>query len=191
MYENKVSKIIQMVGKWNADRYEREYNHDLAMSMLLEEYKETMEAEEEVDLLDGLCDMQYVALGAVWKLGIDNIDFSTANTIAGELIESGWVVPISHTSSLISTVNTYGVDYGLENVYLAIFNLASIQMQTELGLDPEATLDALLAVCDSNATKSIEKVDSAIKANGSNKGEYYVPPTAALEAILGARHDIH
>ena len=63
--------IIQRVVDWNSARYPQVYNHQLQVSLLTEEVQELAEAQESpVDTLDALCDITYVAIGAMWKLGL-------------------------------------------------------------------------------------------------------------------------
>lgn len=76
--------IIQRVIKWNSDRYSQEYNSDLNQRLLLEELAELCTADKSVskalstgtlnahmvERIDALCDMIYIAIGAMWKSGL-------------------------------------------------------------------------------------------------------------------------
>jgi len=67
-----INNIYDRVVKWNAQRYDRVYDHDLSIKLLKEELGEYLDAETEVDQLDAMCDTIYVALGVVWKMNVDN-----------------------------------------------------------------------------------------------------------------------
>jgi len=69
--------IIQRVIEWNAARYEQEYDDILTNSLLESEILELDQADRDgacgniVDQVDALGDIIYVAIGAMWKLGLD------------------------------------------------------------------------------------------------------------------------
>ena len=114
--------VVRRIVNWNFARYEQEFNHALTNSLLTEEVSELLQAKEEVDILDALVDIAYVAIGAMWKMG----------------------------------------------------------------LSPGGIHDALLAVCDSNDSKTTVKTASYIKAN-IDKGKDFVPPEVRLQEILDDR----
>lgn len=181
---NKFTTAFVSVCDWNSKRYEREYNHELSVNLILEEYLEFLEAKDnEVEKLDAIADIQFVALGCLWKLGKEQLDFTEANALTNTLLQTG-MPPICNISSLIASFNNYDTGIELDTFYMIIFNLCSVQAQHELGLDNEQIMDALLAVCKSNNTKSIKKTASDVKANDGDKGTYYVPPTKNLKKIL-------
>jgi len=114
--------FFKRIADWNDARYKRVFDKVLTHSLLAEEVLELQEAQHEVDVLDALADITYVAIGAMHKLGLSELD-----------------------------------------IYKAIH-----------------------AVCDANATKSVTKTPSHIKAN-TTKGEDFVPPEARLQEILDER----
>jgi predicted HAD superfamily Cof-like phosphohydrolase len=114
--------MIDRICKWNEARYSQHYNHKLTDQLLREELDELFEAykaKDKVEMVDGLVDIIYVAVGALWKMG----------------------------------------------------------------LDAEAIHAAISIVCDSNDTKTVERVSSDTKAN-LNKGNDFIPPTEALKKLL-------
>lgn len=114
--------LIKDICNWNKARYEQEFNGTLTHDLLLEEVGELYNAciaSDKVEIVDGLVDIIYVAIGALWKMGFNS-----------------------------------------EQIYSAI-----------------------AIVCRSNNTKSITKTKSDIKAN-INKGNYFIPPTDAIEELL-------
>ena len=66
MREEFIARIIA----WNMQRYDQKFDHTLTFNLLQEEVKEFAEAEHSVDKLDALIDMTYIALGAMWKMGL-------------------------------------------------------------------------------------------------------------------------
>jgi hypothetical protein len=62
--------FIRRITAWNKARYEQKYDHDLSSELLQEELIEFFEAKNDVDKLDALVDMIYIAVGAMWKMGL-------------------------------------------------------------------------------------------------------------------------
>lgn len=177
--------IMKRVEAWNAARYEREFNLDLAIALLTEEHKEWLDAETPVDELDALCDKIYVALGVIWKLNISNAENNYSADLAHhdvyKLMETNTLMPAYLVSSVINSVgrdSEYSVLYGMH----MIIKLCLTQM-TAMGLEPKHIFAALLTVCESNDSKQITKTASDIKAN-QVKGISYIPPEPKLQSIL-------
>jgi len=63
-------KFIRDVILWNLDRYNQEHEHDLTASLLYEECHEFDASRNNVERLDALADIVYVAIGAMWKMGL-------------------------------------------------------------------------------------------------------------------------
>lgn len=70
--------FISRICEWNAKRYKQEYNKELTYSLLKEEVNELADSETDVDTLDALVDIVYVAIGAMWKLGLDKNQIADA-----------------------------------------------------------------------------------------------------------------
>lgn len=174
--------VFKRVADWNAARYEQEYNHQLTLDLLREEYKEWLEANSSVEELDALCDITYVALGAMWKLGLDLEDNMLEQAVDEILaaVEDTDDEPAYLIAGYLDKVS-YGKDvrpYFLYQILLA----ANTQM-LGFGFTLEQTRAAMHIVCDSNDSKSVKKTEANVKAN-LDKGEYYKPPTAGLTKLL-------
>jgi len=180
--------IYQRVSKWNAARYDRVHNLPLTASLLKEELTEYLDADEEVHQLDGLCDLIYVALGALWKHNVDdnvmNEDMQTAGEMTHALLQTNTLMPIYFIGSFIQAME-HDLEFPETLALHMIISLAMIQMQA-MGLSLEDSYEALTAVCDSNDSKTIEKTAPDVKAN-KDKGAYFVPPEPKLQQILDLR----
>ena len=62
--------FIGRIIHWNHQRYNQDFDHSLTFKLLDEELAEFNDAETDVDKLDALVDIVYVAIGAMWKLGL-------------------------------------------------------------------------------------------------------------------------
>jgi len=65
--------MISRICDWNSARYEQENNGELTADLLFEEVAEYKDAiyGDEVDQLDALVDTVYIAIGGMWKMGLD------------------------------------------------------------------------------------------------------------------------
>ncbi len=180
-----MNRVMKRVIKWNAARYEREYSHPLTVSLLREEYTEWLTATKAVDKLDGLCDLVYVAMGAIWKADIEVESVDEAQEYAANIIEKHMEVGQFWPGHYISTyldIMEYDNEFPLVESLCLIITAALTEM-SGLGLSPEECVDAMLIVCDANDTKTITKTASDVKAN-VDKGVYFVPPEAKLSLLL-------
>lgn len=173
--------VYTRISEWNRLRYPRVYDTPLTVALLSEEFYETMMADSVVERVDGYCDQLFVALGAVWKLDVE--DSLIAECVA-------WVTKTMDIESCDSTI-AYNIvmlhpspskETRLANL-IAIACAATVGLQ-RLGLSEEQAMRCIAAVCTSNESKSIQKTDPTVKAN-KDKGEFYTPPTIALNKILG------
>lgn len=186
-------EVYNRVAGWNSLRYEREYNHKLLLELLNEEYQEYLDAKTEVDEIDALGDIVYVALGGLWKLNISNEDLQMSSDIANDLLKDfinetpidpiylakGWL------DFLLANDDIQDSAIGLQ----AVCQLCLTQM-SGYRLDFDQCKACLLVICDANDSKSIKKTASDTKAN-TDKGPYFVPPEARLQAILDTREVTH
>jgi len=174
-------KICNRVAKWNAARYPREYNHDLAIALLREEYEELKDSIEDVDMLDALCDLVYVSLGVLWKCNIPSEDFEHDEKEAVKFVQ-GLVSPHIQPGFFIgSVIDACELDNEMP-VALAMHSIVLLA-RAQMSLAPEAQLRALHIVCDANDTKTAIKTDPNKKAN-IDKGQNFIAPEAALQALL-------
>ncbi len=67
--------LIKSICDWNRDRYDQEFNGSLAHDLLSEEVDELYNAclldNNDVEIVDALVDIIYVAIGALWKFGFN------------------------------------------------------------------------------------------------------------------------
>lgn len=181
-----ISELFTRVADWNSKRYAREYNHHLGMSLLTEEMEEYIDAETEVDQLDALGDIVYVAMGILWKLNIPAQDLNTtaeeaSNTVIA-LFEANAIDPIYLASGVLLQMtldNEFPTSFGAQ-----LLVILCLTQMTGFGLSHEEVLDAMYIICDSNDSKSIKKVASDVKANDGDKGAFFVDPAPRLQALL-------
>ena len=176
--------IYQRVAAWNAKRYDRTYNHELTMNLLYEEFNEGFEEGiTPVQVVDAWCDLTYVAFGGLWKLDLTDEEVHSvlmegfrdaANLITAAVIDA----PASTAGVLhqLKHENEYPVALGLATVIALSF------MQLTY-LTSDQAIEAIMIVCDSNDTKSVQKTASDVKAN-IDKGNFFVAPEPRLQALL-------
>lgn len=180
-----MNEVIQRICAWNAARYEQQYDHALTIALLREEYKEWLMAKTPVDQLDGLCDLVYVAFGAIWKANIDLEAMRDAEQQSAQVVENqlncNELWPAQYISTYLDVME-YDNDYPLVMSLHLIITSALTQM-AGMGLSTDQCVEALLIVCDANDSKSIKKTASNVKAN-LDKGPYFKAPEPRLTALL-------
>lgn len=187
--------IVDKCIEWNAARYDQLLDIDLASKLLAEEINETFATNDTIEVLDGVGDIVFVAIGVLWKAGIDQdvineifgYDTTAPNTPLGPFNLANvpltrWLNVSSYaTTDLVSEVDTVeqamAVTMAMNSLTIALVRL------TEYGFQHKF-YEVVDAICDSNNTKALpsSKVDPSVKAN-VDKGQSFVPPTAALLAI--------
>lgn len=186
---NTLETLLDRAAAWNQKRYEQEYNQALALQLLMEEFTEWADADNEVEQLDGLCDIAFVAAGVVWKAGLskETINSYMNSAIAHvELLSRFTSVPGQFILAELSDI-TNSSNKPLTESMTRIFMLCLTQ-GLAMGLTDQQFFDACAVVCDSNDSKSIKKTAAHLKANNKDKGAYFVPPEPRLAAILEARN---
>jgi len=168
---------IPRIEAWNAARYDREYNEQLASALLLEEINEFYEAvglpivtyedrlNRFVEIIDALGDVFFVAVGVLWKL---NKPWSFNDVL---YIRNDFNFLKSTDVNLIST----------DPVACAKLILAKVLHMASLAMTNEDFANTVMAICDSNDSKAIKKTDAAIKANIDKGAEYFSPTEALME----------
>lgn len=61
--------IFEKIIQWNEQRNNKEFNSESEYKMLKEELAEFLEAKDEYEMVDALCDLIVIATGAIHKLG--------------------------------------------------------------------------------------------------------------------------
>lgn len=178
-------KVFERVCNWNAQRYDQEYSHTLTLSLLREEYKEWCEAKTKVERLDAVCDITYVAMGALWKLGT-GLSFEKiqhAYLHFEGLLDAEVAEPLFLMATFLDDA-----EYVEQEDDIWLYHILAIagSQALAMGLNLEQYEEAMLIVCDSNDSKSIKKTASNVKANDGDKGVYFVPPEPRLTALLNS-----
>lgn len=178
--------IVTKCVAWNAARYEREFDFDLAVNLLLEESDELFSAPSVVELLDAVGDITFVAIGVMWKLGapIEKI----REWFLGAPVASMTSAEAFDHTCMISYHSMDFLDEGSGGAFPALSLAAHLTFVTALGVlrglgMQSSFYDVVEAVCDSNDTKEVMgKTAAGVKANVV-KGSTYVPPTDRLSQI--------
>ncbi len=182
--------IFERVAAWNEARYPQEFNKALQLSLLREELQELLDATTEVDALDALCDISFVALGGLWKGKLEpsvdeNVDnmlaqhFNANDSDAQSVIKLQEIFATFEAKEKLSEGDIYIVNTA---AYLFAENL----MHERLNLDMHRQVIALSIVCDSNDSKAVKRTAPGVKAN-IDKGAGFVPPEARLQSLLDTR----
>lgn len=180
---------FERVAKWNAARYEQKFNDELQTKLAREEFSETIEAKDEVERLDGHIDQIYVAMGGLWKLGLESAEaynFLEAATAYSDLamcdLEYDEVV-----QCIGECIDNISVATGPRQA-LALANIVALNYRALMlyGYLPSECMQAADIVCDSNDSKSIKKVASNVKANDGDKGAFFIDPKPRLQVIANA-----
>ena len=183
--------ILKRVSTWNRLRYNRVYNQELFLVMMREEYQEFLDAPNDVEKLDALCDMIFVAIGVIWKLDVHEADialaFDQANNSVLDMVDSWELYPV-YTIAMFLDVLEHSNKYPPLQTAMNIIMACTVQ-KLSMGLNIEAAQEAIEAVCESNETKNVARV--AADDKGNFKGDFYVPPTEALTRILESREVFH
>ena len=179
--------IVDKCIKWNAARFEQEFNYNLAVELLIEETDELFAADTFVDVLDAVGDITFVAIGVMWKMGIPQ-----------EVIEDLFY---KNDMTLMTSAQAYNHCCFINNMFITnveepalgevpVLNFAAMSafitaLSAIRGAGMQkAYYEVCDAICDSNNTKEVKsvKTTSNIKAN-IDKGSKYIPPTEKLQKI--------
>lgn len=166
--------VVQSICEWNAARYDQVPSPNLTVDLLNEELKEAMDAEHSNDLVevcDGYGDVFYVAVGSMWKHGLEHDEIIA-------LIDALEDLPLPPIQAGI-------VWYSIEQ-QPAVLGLIALRALEQLGAglgSADYALDIIRAICTSNDTKPAQRTDSNVKAN-LDKGAKYVPPTESIKKII-------
>lgn len=181
--------VVQRVIEWNAARYEQEWDYELAIKLLLEETQELYDAPTPVEALDAIGDILFVAIGALWKLGMtqEQIEAIVISTNLHKLkLEEAHYENMCVQASLFDIPccvdqEKTGAWPALTLIMFSVF-ITCIGAARSLGVQPYI-YEILHIICDSNDTKIVKgKVAANVKAN-IDKGDSYVAPTAALRKL--------
>ena len=175
--------------QWNSRRYEREFDLGLLCNLIHEEYQEYFTAKTEVDKLDALCDMVFVAYGGIWKSKSRNEvvaeSFACAHRCCVLHADCMLYPPVYFVPSVLDAMRSGCLDY-VQGLTL-IIQYVCMEAST-MGVTYDLFEKAMLVVCDSNDTKSVakDKVAKDVKAN-IDKGSYFIAPEPRLQEVLDER----
>jgi len=177
--------VTDRVILWNAKRYEQKYDYNLASRLLLEETQELYDANGYIQQMDAVGDIFFVAIGVFWKLGLKS---STINEIfMSQPLHDMTLVELHEWATHVEWRMLEMIDGEIEGAYpgikLATFApfIIAMPMLQAMGMG-HCIFEIVKIICDSNDTKSIDKVAHDVKAN-LDKGEDYRSPTAALQVL--------
>lgn len=184
-----MEQVYKRVAVWNSRRYDREYNAELSFVLIKEELQEYIDAKNEVDRLDALCDIVYVSLGMHWKanLSMETLQETEldALTTATELVQS-CDNPITDLLAVLELGHFYNSGILIAYTVNLLLSTSALLARDTLKLSQQQFIEAMLVVCDSNDTKTVKKTASDVKAN-KEKGGYFIPPEHRLQLILDNR----
>jgi len=168
--------IVRSICHWNALRYDQEHNHRLSVALLAEEHTEYLLAwidKDLIEIVDGLADVFFVAVGAMWKHGwspkhiMEQMD-AMQNDVVFEL------------EGIAIGIDIYAHTEQVELLaYIALKALEELEDIT----NEEAAMGIIRAVITSNATKDAKKTKPGTKAN-ITKGQFYTSPVEEIKRIL-------
>ena len=176
-----MDEIIKRPIDWNTLRYKQEYHHELASDLLFEEFQEWDEAETDVDKLDALVDLYFVAIGVLWKLGLEVEDYLADQETS--LVTSGQKAIEQYLSRFMEST-----DSRIQSANVAQLVFTSLATMETMGLNEAQIRQAILVVCDSNDSKPAKKTKSYVKAN-IDKGDAFISPEPRLQLILDEVHN--
>ena len=182
--------IYERPATWNAHRYKREYNHELFTDMLFEEYTEFTEAKTLPNKLDGLADMFFISIGALWKLG--ETPYTYLYRQHQPVLKYPLEVP-AYPSGLTGVVNRI-LELGdstldllqLRGLLACLLDSINDEFICLGCTETEAEL-AITIVCDSNDTKLAYNLKSHDK--GDLKADGFIPPNKRLQLLAEAIQD--
>lgn len=171
---------------WNSQRYEQEYDYDLAARLLLEETEELFQANGPISKMDAVGDIIFVAMGVFWKLGLNEeqvkIVFHEADMTTMTISEAhDWAMRVEWKMMDWVDESIKGAYPGITLACNCAFVIALSALRA-LNLQHKV-YDIVHVICDSNHTKVIKgKTAANVKAN-IDKGASFVPPDAGLQKI--------
>lgn len=178
--------IFDRVALWNNRRYKQEFDLALTMQLLREEHKEWLKAKSPVNKLDALCDVIFIAMGAIWKaninLGVLHGNENQVHMVLESQIKCNELWPAYYIGTYMDVME-YDKDYSLAMSLQLIIGSAMAEM-TGFGLSHKECMEALTIVCDSNDSKSLQSIKKGEKYSKEGKGPYFKSPESKLQQLL-------
>lgn len=178
---NTIAKFAKRASKWNELRYEQKFDLNLTATMIKEEVQEYKDAKDLVEQVDALCDICFIAAGALWKLNA-KFDNETFNSFYSFYL----LADIDYTDTLANIFDVmanylgyYVYACSLHQILASSFDMLAYKMASQ-----ENAIEALFCIADSNDTKAVTKIATNAKYSEEGKGSEYVAPTAALTQLI-------
>ena len=181
-------EIFKRVEKWYEIRKDKVPDQDLQHSLLCEEYHEWLQATKPVDECKELADIIFVAMGGIWSLSVSNDENSEVSDVVQDRCEANAPVELVPPGySIGAVIDVLGTLAGVSviQLYHLIITLALAQM-IRYGHSQDTIRSMLLAVCDSNDSKSLDRIPTGEKYGPEGKGLHFQPAEPAIRKILEA-----
>ncbi len=181
--------LCNRITNWNKARYERKYNHELFIDMLYEEFDEYTEAITMVDKLDGLADLYFISIGALWKLNVNPYQYSIRrrDTIIEDFTDQhieehfiGIKSQVIKIGYIISEINQATNEIDIKDK-ISTLSVLIIKEALSIGCTIGDFRVVINIVCDSNDTKLKYKLRDYQK--GNLKGENFISPFEQLKIV--------
>jgi predicted HAD superfamily Cof-like phosphohydrolase len=110
--------FITRIADWNGERYPQAFDKQLTTTILAEELGELASAKSEVEVLDALVDLTYIAVGGMWKLGLSSEQVREAIEAVCTSNETKEVVPTEPNvkANLFKGEDYVGPEVELKNI---------------------------------------------------------------------------
>ncbi len=178
---NTIAKFVERAAKWNELRYEQKFDINLTAKLVKEELQEYVDAKDLVEQVDALCDICFIAAGALWKLNA-KYDPETFSSVYNLYLLADIDIAVN-ISNIFYTAFNYPGHYiyacTLHQIMAASFDMLAYKMASQ-----ENAIEALFCVANSNDTKSAKIIPINAKYSEEGKGNEYVSPTAALTQLI-------
>ena len=178
---NTIVKFAERAAKWNELRYEQKFDINLTSDLVKEELQEYADAKDLVEQVDALCDICFIAAGALWKLNA-KYDPETFSSFYNFYLLADIDYP-SNITSIFYTAFNYPGQYthacALHQILASSFDMLAYKMASQ-----ENAIEALFCIANSNDTKSAKIIPINAKYSEDGKGSECVPPTAALTKLI-------
>lgn len=176
-----LARFTEAAAMWNSLRYKQEFNLELTLALIKEELAEYEKAEDLVEQVDALCDICFIAAGALWKLD-SKLDVKTFESFYSfyQLQDIHITEAINHIVAVARNFPGRYLDIvSMHQVLACAFDLLSYKLA-----DKTNAIKALLIISESNSTKSTKTIPTGEKYSSEGKGLEYVAPTAALIQLI-------
>lgn len=176
-----LTKFTEQAANWNALRYEQKFDLSLTLDMIDEEMNEYNEAKDLVEQVDALCDICFIAAGALWKLNL-KFDLQGFNSFFNfyQLEDLNYNQVVTNVFVVMHNYpGLYNHACALHQILASTFDMLSYKLASR-----DNAILALLCIANSNDTKSVKNIPVGAKYSEEGKGNEYVPPTAALTQLI-------